>query len=169
MPPLPPGLLGVFPAIEMNMTSQTDDFLLRRTQIWDSIYALLAKKNLFAAREARQLLRHWLEEHPEDVYSQEGGEQVAMSVEAWEAIEGETPASRTSDFYAQRAQLWDAIHLLLGQAELVTARQARQMLQEWLRLHPDDGYSREAGGIITSMEQALPVPLAGKAAEPVAA
>ena len=106
-----------------------------------------------------------MNEHPNDVYSQEGGEQVVMSVEAWEIIEGDTAASRTEEFYTQRAQLWKAIDLLLGQLELTKVCQARQMLQEWLRQHPDDSYSREAGGIVNSIEAALTEAPAHKAAE----
>ena len=151
------------------MTSQTDDFLMQRAKLWDEIHALFARKNVFSAREAQQLLVQWMRQHPDDVYSQEGGEQVFMMAEAWEIMEGEEAPTRTEEFYVQRAHLLYSVHFLLGQMELRAVQQARQLLQEWLRRHPDDSYSREVGQSIDSMEKTLTAPARVRSSEPVAA
>lgn len=145
------------------------EFESSREHLWKTIHCLLAKKHLLAAREAQRLLRGWMEEHPNDVYSKEAGETVAMTVEAGDIIEGETAVSRPEEFYSQRAHLWETIYLLLGQADLTTTRQAGQMLQEWMQQHPDDFYSREAGKVIASLEEALTIPQAEKSSELIAA
>lgn len=68
------------------------DFETQRQQLWGEIDALLSLRRLSAAREASQLLRGWLRNHPDDSYSREGGEEVAMMEEALEIIEAEKAA-----------------------------------------------------------------------------
>ena len=64
-----------------------------REQLWDAIHALKRKKTLAAAREARQLLRDWMKQHPNDYSSQDAGEELAMMEDALEIIEAEKAAA----------------------------------------------------------------------------
>ena len=68
------------------------EFEAQRLRLWEDIDALLSLRSLSAAREASQLLRGWLRNHPDDSYSREGGEEVAMMEEALEIIEAEKAA-----------------------------------------------------------------------------
>ncbi len=70
---------------------------------------------------------------------------------------------------ASKEQLWLSIRQLKRQKTLPAIRQARQMLRDWLKQHPDDHSSRDAGEELWMMEEALEVLAAEKAAEPVAA
>jgi len=68
------------------------EFETQRQHLWENIDALLSLRKLSAAREASQLLRGWLRNHPDDPYSREGGEEVAMMEEALGIIEAEKAA-----------------------------------------------------------------------------
>jgi len=63
-----------------------------RECLWEAIHALKRKKTLAAVREARQLLRDWMGQHPGDYYSQDAGESLAMMEDALEIIEAEKAA-----------------------------------------------------------------------------
>lgn len=65
------------------------EFEIQRQHLWEDIDALLNLRKLSAAREARQLLSEWLGKHPDDHYSRDGGEEVAMMEEALEILEAE--------------------------------------------------------------------------------
>ena len=65
------------------------EYEAERQRLWEEIDVLLNLKELPAARKARQLLREWLAKHPDDYYSQDGGEEVAMMEGALEIIEAE--------------------------------------------------------------------------------
>ena len=68
------------------------EFEASREQLWLSIRHLQRQKTLPAIRQARRLLREWMALHPDDHYSQEAGEGVAMMEEALEIIEAEKAA-----------------------------------------------------------------------------
>lgn len=74
-----------------------------------------------------------------------------------------------SEFETQRQHLWEDIDALLNLRKLSAAREASQLLREWLGKHPDDHYSREGGEEVAMMEGALEILEAEKSAEPVAA
>ena len=67
----------------------TREFEAARECLWDAIHALKRKKTLHAMREARQLLRDWMKQHPDDYYSQDAGESLAMLEDALEILEAE--------------------------------------------------------------------------------
>jgi hypothetical protein len=69
-----------------------DDFEARRNHLWDMIDRMMATKTLSEVRRARQMLRDWMVQHPDDYYSQDGGEEVAMMEEALEILEAEKAA-----------------------------------------------------------------------------
>jgi hypothetical protein len=73
------------------------------------------------------------------------------------------------DFEASREQLWIAIRQLQRQKTLPAIRQARLLLREWMKQHPDDYYTQDAGESLAMMEEALEIIEAEKSAEPVAA
>ena len=66
-----------------------EDFKAERNLLWNTIHKLKRRKTLHAMREARQLLRNWMIEHPDDHYSQDAGESLAMLEDALEYIEAE--------------------------------------------------------------------------------
>jgi hypothetical protein len=66
-----------------------EDFEAARERLWDAIHKLQRKKTLNAIREARQLLRDWMGQHPGDYYTQDAGESLAMMEDALEYIEAE--------------------------------------------------------------------------------
>lgn len=68
-----------------------------------------------------------------------------------------------------KEQLWLSIRQLKRQKTLPAIRQARQMLRDWMKEHPDDHSSQDAGGELWMMEEALEIIEAEKAAEPIAA
>ena len=72
-------------------------------------------------------------------------------------------------FEASREQLWSDIRQLKCRRTLPAIREARQMLRDWMKQHPDDYSSQDAGGELWMMEEALEIIEAEKAAEPVAA
>ena len=69
-----------------------DDFEARRDQLWNTIDRMMSTRKLNEVRRARQMLRDWMTQHPNDYYSQDGGEEVAMMEEALEIIEAEKAA-----------------------------------------------------------------------------
>ena len=69
-----------------------DDFEARRDQLWDTIDRMMSTRKLSEVRRARQMLRDWMGQHPNDYYSQDGGEEVAMMEEALEIMEAEKAA-----------------------------------------------------------------------------
>lgn len=69
-----------------------NDFEVRRDHLWKTIDGMMATKKLSEVRRARQMLRDWMKQHPEDYYSQDGGEEVAMMEEALEIMEAEKAA-----------------------------------------------------------------------------
>ena len=69
-----------------------DNFETRRDQLWDSIDRMMSARKLSEVRRARQMLRDWMTQHPDDYYTQDGGEEVAMMEEALEIIEAEKAA-----------------------------------------------------------------------------
>ena len=73
------------------------------------------------------------------------------------------------DFETQRQHPWEDIDALLSLRKLSAAREASQLLREWLGRHPDDHYSREGGEELWMMEEALEILEAEKASHPVAA
>jgi hypothetical protein len=68
------------------------NFEASREQLWVSIRRLQRQKTLPAIRQARQLIREWMEQHPDDYYTQDAGEGVAMMEEALEILEAEKAA-----------------------------------------------------------------------------
>ena len=69
-----------------------DNFETRRDQLWDSIDRMMSARKLSEVRRARQMLRDWMAQHPDDYYTLDGGEEVAMMEEALEIIEAEKAA-----------------------------------------------------------------------------
>ncbi len=65
---------------------------MARERLWLGIHQLKRKKTLPAIREARQMLRDWMKQHPDDYYSQDAGESLEMMEEALEIIEAEKSA-----------------------------------------------------------------------------
>ncbi|MGI4790964.1 MAG: hypothetical protein ACRYFS_19215 [Janthinobacterium lividum] len=63
-----------------------------KEHLWSSIRQLKRQRRLSAIREARQLLRNWLQKHPEDFASRDAGEELAMMEEALLIIEAEKAA-----------------------------------------------------------------------------
>jgi hypothetical protein len=63
-----------------------DQIALECDEMWAAIHLLKRQKTLPAIRQARQLLRTWLEMHPADVASRDAGEELAMLEEAHEII-----------------------------------------------------------------------------------
>jgi hypothetical protein len=72
-------------------------------------------------------------------------------------------------FEEEKEHLWITIRQLKSRHHLPAIRQARQLLRDWLRDHPEDLASRDAGEELAMMEEALTLLEAEKAAEPVAA
>jgi phage shock protein A len=68
------------------------NFDVSKEQLWSNIRQLKRQKTLPALREARQMLRDWMKQHPEDYSSQDAGESLAMMEEALEIIEAEKAA-----------------------------------------------------------------------------
>ncbi|MBV9851188.1 MAG: hypothetical protein JO250_16080 [Armatimonadetes bacterium] len=62
--------------------------MLRR-ELWQSIRQLKRQRTLPAIRQARQMLRDWMQQHPDDVASQDAGEELAMMEDALEVIQKE--------------------------------------------------------------------------------
>ena len=73
-----------------------------------------------------------------------------------------------SEFEATREEFWLSIRQLKRQKTLLAIRQARQMLRDWMRQHPDDHSSQDAGEELWMMEEALEILEAENVAEPVA-
>ena len=69
-----------------------DNFETRRDQLWDSIDRMMSARKLSEVRRARQMLWDWMAQHPDDYYTLDGGEEVAMMEEALEIIEAEKAA-----------------------------------------------------------------------------
>jgi len=65
------------------------DFEAAREQLWESIRRLKRQKTLPAIRQARQMLREWLQQHPGDHSSRDAGEELWMMEEALEVLEAE--------------------------------------------------------------------------------
>ncbi len=63
-----------------------------KARLWTTIRQLKRQRCLPAIREARQLLRNWMAEHPDDYSSQDAGEELAMMEDALETIEAEKSA-----------------------------------------------------------------------------
>lgn len=63
-----------------------------KEELWISIRLLKRQKTLTAIREARQLLRDWMRQHPEDVSSQDAGEELAMMEDALETLAAQKAA-----------------------------------------------------------------------------
>lgn len=74
-----------------------------------------------------------------------------------------------TDFETQRDALWQTIDALMAARQLAQIQQARQLLGDWLRQHPDDYYSQDGGEELAMMEEALTLLEAEKAIVPVAA
>lgn len=69
-----------------------DDFESRRDQLWHEIDRMMSTRKLSEVRRARQTLRDWMAQYPDDYYTQDGGEEVAMMEEALEIIEAQKAA-----------------------------------------------------------------------------
>ncbi len=69
-----------------------DDFEVRRDQLWETIDRMMSTRKLSEVRHARQMLRDWMVQYPDDYYTQDGGEEVAMMEEALKNIETEKVA-----------------------------------------------------------------------------
>lgn len=69
--------------------SLTADFEQQRDQLWQTLDNLMAARQLMQVKQARRLLRDWMKQHPEDHYSQDAGESLAMLEDALEHIEAE--------------------------------------------------------------------------------
>jgi len=69
-----------------------DEFEARRDQLWDAVDGMMSTRKLSEVRRARQMLRDWMAQHPDDYYTQDGGEEVAMMEQALESIEAEEAA-----------------------------------------------------------------------------
>lgn len=63
-----------------------------KERLWANIRRLKRQRCLPAIREARQLLRAWMSEHPDDYSSQDAGEELAMMEDALEILEAEKSA-----------------------------------------------------------------------------
>ena len=74
-----------------------------------------------------------------------------------------------SKFEVSKEQLWSDIRRLKRQKTLPAIREARQMLRDWMKEHPDDYSSQDAGESLAMMEEALEIIAAEKAAELIAA
>lgn len=61
------------------------------------------------------------------------------------------------------------IRQLQRQKTLPAIRQARQLIRDWMKQHPNDHYTQDAGGGVAMMEEALEIIEAEKAAPLVAA
>lgn len=70
----------------------TQDINEEKERLWTEIRRLKRQRRLPAIRQARQLLRVWMTEHPEDYSSQDAGEELAMLEGALEILEAETAA-----------------------------------------------------------------------------
>ena len=68
-----------------------------RKNLWIAIRQLKQQKTLTAVREARQMLRDWMKQHPDDYYSQDAGESLAMMEEALIIIDAEKAAAKAAD------------------------------------------------------------------------
>ena len=68
------------------------EFEEQRDQLWQTLDNLMATKRLSQVRIARQLLRDWMGQHPDDYYSQDAGESLAMLEDALEFLEAEKAA-----------------------------------------------------------------------------
>jgi len=68
------------------------EFEDQRDRLWSAIEQLERQRCLPAVRKARQMLRDWMGQHPDDYYSQDAGESLAMMEEALEIIEAEKAA-----------------------------------------------------------------------------
>lgn len=77
--------------------------------------------------------------------------------------------TETTTFEQQRDQLWETLDNLMATKQLRNVQQARQLLRDWMRQHPGDYYSQDAGESLAMMEDALEYIEAEKAAEAVAA
>ena len=75
----------------------------------------------------------------------------------------------TDSFEDQQNELWRAIDRLTATRQLSQVKQARQLLLDWMRQHPDDYYSQDAGESLAMLEDALEIIEAEKVTEPVAA
>ena len=69
-----------------------ENFAASREQLWLSVRRLQNQKTLPAIRQARQLIRDWMAQYPDDYYTQDAGEGVAMMEEALEIMEAEKAA-----------------------------------------------------------------------------
>ena len=63
-----------------------------REYFWKTIHVLKRKKTLSAVHEARQMLRDWMRQYPDDYYSQDAGESLAMMEDALGILEAEKSA-----------------------------------------------------------------------------
>jgi len=70
---------------------------------------------------------------------------------------------------ASKEQLCTSIRQLKRQKTLTAVREARQLLRDWMRHHPGDVSSQDAGEELAMMEDVLETIAAEKAAEPIAA
>ena len=71
------------------MTAETIQFEQQRDHLWQTLDDLMATKRLSPVKQARQLLRDWMKLHPDDYYSQDAGESLAMLEDALEFLEAE--------------------------------------------------------------------------------
>ncbi len=62
------------------------DYTIEREELWVRIRRLKRQKRLPAIRQARHLLRQWMDQHPDDIVSADSGEELAMMEEALEII-----------------------------------------------------------------------------------
>lgn len=65
------------------------EFEDQRDHLWQKIDQLMARKQLREVRQARQMLRDWMRQYPDDYYSQDGGEELAMMEGALEIVEAQ--------------------------------------------------------------------------------
>lgn len=77
--------------------------------------------------------------------------------------------TETTKFEQQRDQLWETLDTLMATKQLTHVKHARYLLRDWMKQHPDDYYSQDAGESLAMMEGALEMLEAQKLAEPVAA
>lgn len=68
------------------------NFEALREQLWVSIRRLQRQRTLPAIRQARQLIRDWMQQYPDDHCSQNAGGGVAMMEEALKIVEAEKAA-----------------------------------------------------------------------------
>lgn len=113
------------------------------------ITQVLSARTLPEIASAEQSLRHWLEQHPEDVGLEDAFEQLSMLQDCAEWLaENPAEAERVESARRVSAQVYRAQTL----GEIAPARGA---LDRWRRDHPDDDRLNTEALFLDLLEEAL--------------